>query len=158
MLNVDTLEFPLDRASLQTLTGICMGPKILKEAYLLNIGSSRAFVDKWRARLSACQHLDDLHALVDACIQERSELINWQEAYPQTFSAWVQLAAEREQELEVLSQALRAEGGRTWYYDRERAEFTYARYWNPIPHVDHLHQNRFYGFLTPQNVASVGAM
>lgn len=156
MLDVDTLEFPLDRASLQTLLGICMGSKILKEAYVLNIPTSRGFVSTWRTRLSACQSRSDLLALFERCAQERSELLDLQQAYPQDYKAWIRAAAVRESELEQVSAALREHGERAWYYDRVQRHFTYARYWNAVPHVDHVHSNRFYSFLTPQNIASLG--
>lgn len=158
MLDVDTLEFPLDRGSLQTLLGICMGSKVLKEAYLLNIASRRYFVDAWRARLAACPDLDSLIALIDRCAHERAELFDFEQAYPQDYKAWVRTAAQREAELEAISAHLRAQGERQWYYDRIENRFTYARYWNAVPYVDQKHSNRFYSFLTPQNVAVVGTV
>lgn len=158
MLDVDTLEFPLDRGSLQALLGICMGSKVLKEAYLLNISSRRSFVNTWRTRLAACADLDSLIALIDRCAQERAELFDFEQAYPQDYKAWVRSAAQREAQLEQQCAQRRAQGERTWYYDRMEERFTHARYWNAVPYVDDKHSNRFYTLLAPQNVALAGTM
>lgn len=154
MLDVDTLEFPLDHGSLQMLIGIFIGEKILKEAYVLQLAGSKSFVNKWRAKLQACTNRQQLHALIDECIVERSRMINWKQAYPQDYQQWVRRALQRERELEALSLALRDIGERQWHYDREQDCFTYARYWKPIPHVDHPLRNRFYSVWETQDVAS----